>query len=120
MTDDSLKTERAAASVSPTAASQALVYDFFKHFTSLSLLALGGMLTLMGSVFSEGNRSGFVLSMALISISGAVALMGQTKMVDDAVRGKTSPRIIGWYRTIVPVFFGMGVGAFLAVLQDLF
>jgi hypothetical protein len=98
-----------------------LAYDFFKHMTNLSLLTLGGMVTLFGSIFSGASfKEDMLLPVALIAASGAAAFLGQLEILQWAYRGGASPkRAAIWYRWLTPAFFGTGIGAFLATAQDL-
>ncbi len=94
-----------------------LAYDFFKHMTTLTVLTLGGVLTLSSSIF-EGQvaREPMLLSIGLIAASGLMAFGGQIELVDWAHRGTARPRAAArWGRGLVAMTFGAGVGAFLSV-----
>ena len=87
--------------------------------TSLSILTLGGVLTLSGSVFENALDSRrMLISMALIAASGFIAFAGQSEMVDWAHRGVGRPRIMArWGRGLVALTYGGGVGVFLSTAQ---
>ena len=97
-----------------------LAYDFFKHMTSLSILTLGGMLTLSGSVFENAlEPRRMVISMASIAASGFIAFAAQTEMVDWAHRGAGRPKIVArWGRGLIALTYGVGVGAFLSTAHE--
>jgi len=96
-----------------------LAYDFFKHMTSLSVLTLGGMLTLSGSIFAEMVSSrNLLVAMGLIAAAGVTAFTAQIEMVEWAHRDTAKPRWSArWGRGIVPMLYGGGVGAFLAMVE---
>ena len=97
-----------------------LAYDFFKHMTSLSILTLGGVLTLSGSVFESAlEPRRMVISMALIAASGFIAFAAQIEMVDWVHRGVGRPRIMArWGRGLIALTYGLGVGVFLSTAQE--
>ncbi len=96
-----------------------LAYDFFKHMTSLSVLTLGGVLTLSGSIFEDAlEPRRMLISMLLIAASGFIAFAAQTEMVDWAHRPSGRPRFMArWGRGLVALTYGAGVGVFLAIAQ---
>ena len=97
-----------------------LAYDFFKHMTSLSILTLGGILTLSGAVYENAlEPRRLVISMALIAASGFIAFAAQIEMVDWAHRGAGRPRLMArWGRALIALAYGLGVGVFLSTAQE--
>ena len=97
-----------------------LAYDFFKHMTSLSILTLGGVLTLSGAVYEDAlEPRRMVVSMALIAASGFIAFAAQIEMVDWAHRGSGRPRLMArWGRALIALTYGLGVGVFLSMAQE--
>jgi hypothetical protein len=96
-----------------------LAYDFFKHMTNLSIITLGGMVTLFGSVFANVHSKGeMLLPMGLTALSGIAAFVGQMEIVEWGYRGGTPRHIATLARWLTPGFFGAGVGAFLAAVSD--
>lgn len=94
-----------------------LSYDFFKNLTSLSILALGGVLTLSEKVFGDTieNWQMFVAA-GLFALSGLVALQCQSDIVQVS-RGKKAPTTwLRWGHRIAPGLLGGGVGGFLVML----
>ena len=97
-----------------------LAYDFFKHMTNLSLITLGGMVTLFGSIFSGASfRDDMLLPMALTAGAGVAGFLGQIEILQWAYRGGSPRRAAGWLRYLAPLLFGMGIGAFLSTAQEL-
>lgn len=94
-----------------------LSYDYFKNLTSLSVLTLGGVLTLSEKVFADQIEPWQMLvAGGLVAASGIVALQCQADIVQVS-RGKKAPT--AWLRfghRLAPALFGGGIGAFLVIL----
>ena len=110
-TDDDLVAEFAKID------SQNLSYDFFKNLTSLSMLTLGGVLTLSEKVFAERIENWQMLvASGLVAGAGIIALQCQADIVQVS-RGKKAPTTcLRWGHRLAPALFGGGVGAFVAIL----
>lgn len=98
-----------------------LSYDYFKNLTSLSVVTLGGVLTLSEKVFSEQIETWQMLvASGLIAAAGIVALQCQADIVQVS-RGKKAPTT--WLRyghRAAPALFGGGIGAFIVLLAGSF
>ena len=96
-------------------------YDYFKNLTSLSVLALGGVLGLSETVFADRLMSVQMLTAGgLVAAAGLVALQCQADIVQVA-RGRKAPTI--WLRfghRLAPVLLGAGLGAFLIMIGQSF
>jgi hypothetical protein len=92
----------------------ALLYDWFKHLTSLSLLTLGGVLSLsqVGGA-GEIKRAVLITVLAFVAVSGVLAFSGADMVVKSRTQGTPLPRYIHTWRGIASVILSMGVGAFL-------
>ena len=120
MSDDIVSSELPGAVPADGVNPHLLAYDFFKHMTNLSLITLGGMVTLFGSIFSGASfRDDMLLPLAFVALSGGVAFLGQIEILQWAYRGGSPRRAASWYRWLTPTFFGVGVGAFLSTAQEL-
>jgi hypothetical protein len=101
--------------------SENLSYDYFKNLTSLSVLTLGGVLTISEKVFADQIEVWqMLLASGLVAASGIVALQCQADIVQVS-RGKKSPT--SWLRyghRLAPALFGGGIGAFMAILVSSF
>ena len=101
--------------------SENLSYDYFKNLTSLSIVTLGGVLTLSEKVFAEQIEVWQMMTASgLVAASGIVALQCQADIVQIS-RGRKASSI--WLRhghRLAPAFFGGGIGAFLALLAMAF
>ena len=94
-----------------------LSYDFFKNLTSLSILALGGVLTLSEKVFADSIETWqMFVAAGFFAISGIVALQCQSDIVQVS-RGKKAPTAwLRWGHRLAPALVGCGVGSFLVML----
>ena len=94
-----------------------LSYDYFKNLTSLSVLTLGGVLTLSEKVFADQiDPWQMFVAGGLVAAGGIVALQCQADIVQVS-RGKKAPTT--WLRfghRLAPALFGGGIGAFMAIL----
>lgn len=95
----------------------ALAYDYYKSMLSISFATLGGVLTLGETVF--GTRLApwqMGLAALPVAISGILALQGKTDIVQVSQGLKPPVDISRASLRLVPSFYGMGVGLFLAFL----
>ena len=94
-----------------------LSYDFFKFFSSTSILAIGGLLTLSQSVFSENIESWQMLA-ATFCVAGAGIIAAQCQ--HDIVQISRGSKRAGWTLRIghvaVPTLFGAGIASFLVFI----
>ncbi|MXO85095.1 hypothetical protein GRI38_03520 [Altererythrobacter aurantiacus] len=98
-----------------------LSYDFFKNMTSLSVLTLGGILTLSEGLFAERIEfRQMMLTAGLIAAGGVVALQCQADIVQMARGKKVSAAWLRFGHRIVPGFLGAGIGSFLALIAGAF
>ena len=119
--NDEIITPEAPAAGPPAVNPHLLAYDFFKHMTNLSMITLGGMVTLFGSVFANTQSRGeMLLPMALTALAGIAAFAGQIEMVEWGYRGGKPRRIAATARWLTPGFYGAGVGAFLNTIIETF
>ena len=93
--------------------SEEIFYDFFKNLVSLSLLTIGGMVTIGQGLFGDAlPLRELFWAVSLVGIAGIVALQGQFEIVRISGGGEASH----WLRfahTLAPLAFGAGVGIFL-------
>jgi hypothetical protein len=91
---------------------EALLYDYFKHLTSLCLFSLGGVLALAEKV--QGRSTGLLIG-ALV-IVGAAALLsfsGAGEIVGARYKRKPPGKHLNYYRVAAPVLLSVGLGMFL-------
>jgi hypothetical protein len=94
-----------------------LVYDYFKHLTTLSLVALGGVLSISTSIPGISPRS-IIVIVVLLGLAGAVSLAALDVMVNERMYNRAIPRYIRYLRMVSVCFFGIGIGYFIAVVVE--
>lgn len=89
-----------------------LLYDFFKHISTLSLIALGGAL---GIAPDKVGREELALVLLSIGLAGGVAIMGLLAITRAQAAGKAMPAKVKLYRTLSGSLFSFGIGMFLVI-----
>ncbi|MFS0737829.1 hypothetical protein ABC347_12335 [Sphingomonas sp. 1P06PA] len=89
-----------------------LLYDYFKHLTTLSLVALGGAL---GIAPEKVGRNELGLVVITIGLAGGIALMGLLAITRARSDGLAMPRQVRLYRSLSGGFFSFGIGMFLVL-----
>ena len=98
---------------------ESLLYDFAKFLTTLSLLVLGGMLTL-----SAAARQGDLKLFNLVFVTVAIALAGMTafitanSLVDARATGREPSASLPKLMKFATGLIGIGLGGFLAMWLD--
>ena len=98
---------------------ETMLYDFAKFLTTLSLLVLGGMLTLSGAA-----RAGDLKLFNIVFVSGAVALAGiiafltANGLVEARARGREPSERLPTLMKISTGLIGLGIGGFLMMWLD--
>ena len=92
-----------------------LVYDYFKHMTSLSLVALGGVLTISQIPDAQPKPVSLGVVVVLLAAGGMSGFAGMDEVVTARFDGKDASKRITLYRKLCAGMFGMGVGGFLAM-----
>jgi hypothetical protein len=117
MTDDE---ESKLTSITPAerSDSELLLYDFFKHLTSLSLLTLGGVLAISQSGDKADVKPLMLMGvLVMISAGGICSFIGASEIVRKRYTGSTLHKI-ELYRKVAPALLAVGVGMFLGVYAD--
>ena len=95
-----------------------LLYDWFKHLTSLSLLTLGGVLSISQAGQSGVERSELVFVLLLVAAAGIMAFHGAEKLVGALVGRKPMPRQVQWMQRASPIALTLGVGMFIGIFMN--
>ena len=96
-----------------------LAYDYFKTLTSLSVLTLGGILTLTETVFGRQFETWHIIAVSSpIAAAGVVALQCQTDIVQIAKGHRPGLPLLKIGLRLAPALYGLGLGAFLVVLFE--
>ena len=95
-----------------------LLYDFFKHMTTLSLVTLGGILSISQTAGVEIPIRELLPAIALITVAGAASLYSMEAMIKLRLANQPLTRSIRWQRLVASGSFGIGIGAFLGKFGD--
>jgi hypothetical protein len=80
-----------------------LLYDFFKHLTSLALLTLGGVLIVLKDVDPKDVKPIMVIiDIAVVSLSGILAFSGSSEIVKARYTGVAPGRSLEFLRRAAP------------------
>jgi hypothetical protein len=107
----------------PTAAAdqdgELLLYDFFKHLTSLVLLTLGGLLLVIKDFDPKDVKPFFVIAaIVLISGAGVLSYSGASEIVRARYTRTKAKRSLQVYRILAPVLLSLGFGVSLSMFVD--
>ncbi len=91
-----------------------LLYDYFKHITSLCLLSLAGVAALSEKVHGRSTVL-VILALLVIGATGFGSFLATGLIVASKTGGKPLDRTIHFYRTGAPVLLSFGIGVFLYV-----
>ena len=93
---------------------ETLLYDYFKHLTSLCLLSLGGVLALAEKV--QGRSSTLVIAaLAVIGLAALISFSAAGEIVDARYKGKPLAKHLDLYRFASPALLSIGLGMFLYI-----
>ena len=97
-----------------------LLYDFFKHLTTLSLLTLGGILTVSQMADPRDvKRWLLIVAIVLVSAGGISAFSGSSEIIRARYRGTPSRRSVNFNRIVAPSLLAVGAGMFLSMFVDM-
>ena len=95
-----------------------LLYDYFKHLTSLTLLTLGAVLAIAQAADSKDVKPPVLVAvLVVISAGGICSFVGASEIVKKRYTGSVS-RSLEFYRKAAPALLALGVGMFLGVYVD--
>jgi hypothetical protein len=98
---------------------ESLLYDFAKFLTTLSILALGGVLTLTQTVDRTDIKTfNIVASIIAISLAGTLAVTTANSIAHARSSGQPVPRYLHRYIAAAMALLGMGMGMFLFMWMD--
>lgn len=88
---------------------ETMLYDYFKHLTSLCLFSLGGVLAL-----AQNARVGLLVAVLLVIGSAAMlSFSGASAVVEARFKGKPLSKYANAYRVGSPILLSVGLGMFL-------
>lgn len=98
---------------------ESLLYDFAKFLTTLSILALGGVLTLTQTVDrSDIKTFNIVTAIVAIALAGTLAVTTANSIAYARASGQALPRNLHRYTVAAMALLGMGMGVFLFMWMD--
>ena len=100
------------ASEAPRRPGDLVLYDYFKHLTTLALLVLGGILTLALSEEADLKRADVLIVLAVVSFAGITSFSGASEIARAQFQGN-DPKRIELYRKAAPAILSIGIGMFL-------
>jgi hypothetical protein len=90
-----------------------LLYDWFKHLTSLSLLTIGGVLSLTQGAEGAGIKKALlVIVLVFVGICGLLSFSCAGEVVRARADGTVLPRYVQHLRAVASMSLAIGVGAF--------
>ncbi len=96
-----------------------LLYDFFKHLTSLVLLTLGGLLLVIKDFDPKDVKPVFVVAaIVLISGAGVLSYSGSSEIVRARYTRTQPNKSLQVSRILAPVLLSLGFGLFLSMFID--
>ncbi len=103
-------------SAPPRNDSDTLLYDWFKHLTSLALLTLGGVLSLSQVPGADDIKKPVLTGVLIgVAMAGVLAFSGAEQIVRARGAGLAVPRHVLILQKVAPALLSMAVGAFLYI-----
>ncbi len=94
-----------------------LLYDYFKFLTTMSLLLLGGVLSLTDED-RVGSVRQVIVIIAFLAMAGLTALSGADAIVAARRSGRPLPWWTRYMRRVSMGCMGVGTGAFLTMWAE--
>jgi len=96
-----------------------LLYDHFKHLTTLALVSLGGVLTLVQTADPADVKPPMVIAVLIaLSAGGIAAFSGASELVRARYTGTGYYKSVEFCRRAAPILLAVGVGMVLAMFVD--
>jgi hypothetical protein len=97
---------------------RALYYDFFKWITTLSLVAIGGVFSLITQSDFVFRPADLIVVLAALSISALTGLSGVTQQITLAHDPLKLAKRNKLLQNIVQFFLGIGAGYFVLLFSE--
>jgi hypothetical protein len=92
-----------------------ILYDWFKHVTSLALFTIGGVLTLHQLGEQEFKKPLLVGVLVVIAMSGLAGFVGAEMIVRARITQTPLPPLVFKLLTAASFILAMGVGSFVTL-----
>jgi hypothetical protein len=101
------------ASERPHRQGDLVLYDYFKHLTTLSLLILGGVLTLSQTdQGAEMKLPTVLMVVGVVTLAGVISFSASGEIARAHFHGE-EPKRVDLYRKAAPMILLLGIGMFL-------
>ncbi len=95
-----------------------LLYDWFKHMTTLSLITLGGLLSMLQAGEADVRPGLLEAIIILIAAAGVIGFDGQSRILKAELANKPLPIMLNWFRRVAVGSYSLGVGMFLTLFVE--
>lgn len=89
-----------------------LLYDWFKHITSLTVLTIGGVMALSQQPDVKLPHSSLLVVLICLVGSGISAFSGSVQIVDAGLQSKPLAKSILWLKHSAIICLLIGIGSF--------
>lgn len=89
-----------------------LEYDYFKHLSTIALVALGAILTWIQGGNAKGNI--VMIGLVLVAMSATLGFSAMNQIIDHRKTGKKLRTFYRWERSIATATFATGLGMFMS------
>jgi hypothetical protein len=91
---------------------ETLLYDYFKHLTSLCIVSLGGVLALAPNAKGLPPRL-IVAALVVVGVSALLSFTGAGEIARARFQRRPIHKSIDFCRIVAPVLLSIGVGMFV-------
>ena len=91
---------------------ETLLYDYFKHLTSLCIVSLGGVLALVPNS-KDLSRAAIIAVLAVLGGAALLSFTGAGEIVRARYRRQPLGKGVNLCRIAAPVLLSVGVGMFI-------
>lgn len=95
-----------------------LLYDWFKHMTTLSLITLGGLLSILQAGKADVRPGLLEAIILLIAVAGIIGFDGQSRILKAELANEPLPNVLKWFRRVAVWSYSLGVGMFLTLFVE--
>ena len=91
---------------------ETLLYDYFKHLTSLCIVSLGGVLALVQNA-KDLPRAAILAVLVVLGSAALLSFTGAGEIVRTRYRRQPLGKSIDFCRIAAPILLSVGVGMFI-------
>jgi hypothetical protein len=91
---------------------ETLLYDYFKHLTSLCIVSLGGVLALAPN--AKGLPPALIIAaLVVVGVAALLSFSGAGEIVRARFQRRPVHKTVDFCRVVAPVLLSIGVGMFV-------